>query len=155
VLIHQKLSAVQATGAIGIIIANNAGDDLVSMIGKGSDNNIVPVFIGQSDGATLKSELANGVNVTLSTDRHRDSALNNEVIIHEYAHGVTTRLTGGPGNSGCLNADQSGGMGEGWSDWFSLALTAMPGDTATDRQTVGTFSLRQSISTGRGFRTQP
>ena len=29
---------------------------------------------------------------------------------------------GGPNQSGCLPGGQSGGMGEGWSDWWAIAL---------------------------------
>ena len=33
---------------------------------------------------------------------HRDGDLEQGIIIHEYGHGISTRLTGGPGNSNCL-----------------------------------------------------
>lgn len=36
------------------------------------------------------------------------------IVIHELSHGLSTRLTGGPKNSGCLGWGESGGMGEGW-----------------------------------------
>jgi extracellular elastinolytic metalloproteinase len=35
------------------------------------------------------------------------------IIMHEYAHGISIRLTGGPSNSGCLGWGEAGGMGEG------------------------------------------
>ena len=45
----------------------------------------------------------------------RDSDLDAGVIAHEYGHGISNRLTGGPATATCLgNAEQ---MGEGWSDW--------------------------------------
>lgn len=50
----------------------------------------------------------------------RDGDLESGIIVHgwfelttEYAHGISTRLTGGPANSGCLGWGESGGMGEG------------------------------------------
>lgn len=43
----------------------------------------------------------------------RDSSFDNGIIIHEYSHGVTNRLTGGPSNSNCLSSIQAKGMGEG------------------------------------------
>ena len=47
-----------------------------------------------------------------STHRFRLS-----VIFHEYIYGLTTlRLVGGPENDATLEAVQSSGMGEGWSD---------------------------------------
>ena len=54
------------------------------------------------------------------------------IIIHEYGHGVSNRLTGGPANANALDALQSGGMGEGWSDWWALMLTQRPTDTQND-----------------------
>ncbi|XWW96927.1 hypothetical protein V2A60_004907 [Cordyceps javanica] len=51
-----------------------------------------------------------------------DSSLDAGVVIHEYTHGLSTRLTGGPANSGCLSSTEAGGMGEGWSDFFAVAL---------------------------------
>jgi len=52
----------------------------------------------------------------------RPSSLDGEVVAHEYGHGLSNRLTGGPSASGCLSADVSGGMGEGWSDYLALML---------------------------------
>lgn len=51
---------------------------------------------------------------------YRDCSFDQAVVIHEYVHGLSTRLTGGPGNSGCLRSGESGGMGEGWSDTFAF-----------------------------------
>lgn len=55
-----------------------------------------------------------------STGRH--TALDASVVYHEYAHGVTNRLVGGPLNVRALDAVQSQAMGEGWSDFFACAV---------------------------------
>jgi hypothetical protein len=39
---------------------------------------------------------------------------------HEYTHGITNRVVGGPDDADALNAAQSGSMGEAWSDWFAM-----------------------------------
>src|SRR5262249_62122600 len=65
----------------------------------------------------------------IDTYPNRDGDLDNDVIIHEYGHGVSNRLTGGPANSNALDALQSGGMGEGWSDFYSLMFAQRPSDT--------------------------
>ncbi|KIJ67178.1 hypothetical protein HYDPIDRAFT_127002 [Hydnomerulius pinastri MD-312] len=44
------------------------------------------------------------------------------IVIHELAHGLSTRLTGGPKNSGCLGWGESGGMGEGWGDFIATSV---------------------------------
>ena len=51
-----------------------------------------------------------------------DGDFDSGIIIHEIGHGVSNRLTGGPNIVGCLPGGQSGGMGEGWSDWWAIAL---------------------------------
>lgn len=56
---------------------------------------------------------------------YRDGSLDAEVIIHEYTHGVSDRLVGGGPGLGTL---QSLGMGEGWSDFFALAMTGKATD---------------------------
>jgi extracellular elastinolytic metalloproteinase len=82
----------------------------------------------------------------------RDSAFDNGLIAHEFAHGISNRLTGGPSNTSCLrNAEQPG---EGWSDWFALMMTLEPGDTGADARSIGTWALGQS-PTGPGLRSSP
>ena len=44
------------------------------------------------------------------------------IVIHELTHGLSTRLTGGPKNSGCLGWGEAGGMGEGWGGSFHHML---------------------------------
>jgi extracellular elastinolytic metalloproteinase len=88
------------------------------------------------------------------TSPGRDGDFDNSVIIHEYGHGVSTRLTGGPANSNALNAIQSGGMGEGWSDFYALMFLQRPTDTANSAYPVATYVVGQS-STGAGIRRRP
>lgn len=86
----------------------------------------------------------------------KDGDLDNGVVSHEFAHGISNRLTGGPAQAGCLqNAEQ---MGEGWSDYFSLMYTQ---DWATSNlntgfnspRGIGTY-LSGQTPTGGGIRTQ-
>lgn len=85
-----------------------------------------------------------------------DGDVDNGIIVHEYGHGISNKLTGGPANSSCLqNAEQ---MGEGWSDYYALMFTQ---DWATSTLTtgftsprgIGTYALNQPI-TGAGIRSQ-
>jgi hypothetical protein len=74
------------------------------------------------------------------------------VITHEYGHGISNRLTGGPSNVNCLsNAEQ---MGEGWSDWFAVTLTTRPSDTATTPRGIGPYVSFQPAD-GDGIRPTP
>ncbi len=92
--------------------------------------------------------------VWTSTTPRRDGDFDNGIMIHEYGHGLSNRLTGGPGNSGALNAVQSGGMGEGWSDWLTLMLTQQPDDGPDDHIPIGTYALNQPPD-GPGIREFP
>jgi len=82
----------------------------------------------------------------------KDGDYDNGVILHEYGHGVSNRLTGGPQAAGCLlNVEQ---MGEGWSDFFGMLLTMKATDVATTNRTIGTFMFNQAAN-GAGLRPYP
>jgi hypothetical protein len=83
---------------------------------------------------------------------HRDGVFDNGVTAHEYGHGISNRLTGGPANVSCLNNAEQ--MGEGWSDWQALSLTMLPSHTATTPRGIGTYLLGQP-PTGAGIRIAP
>ena len=53
---------------------------------------------------------------------YRDGDLEAGIVIHELSHGLSTRLTGGPANSGCLGWGESGGLGEGWGDFLATTI---------------------------------
>ena len=61
----------------------------------------------------------------------RDGSLDAEIAMHELTHGVTNRMLG---NAAGLNWQQGGGMGEGWSDFFSLSLAAASAGDNPDSQ---------------------
>ena len=50
----------------------------------------------------------------------RDSSVDGDVVFHEYGHGISNRLMGN--GSTALSGTQSGAMGEGWSDYWAIAL---------------------------------
>ncbi len=85
-------------------------------------------------------------------DPDRDSDLDSGVIAHEYGHGVSNRLTGGPATVACLQNNEQ--MGEGWSDWFALNLTTHPDDTPSTPRGVGSYVIFQPPD-GVGIRPTP
>ncbi|KAK6098027.1 hypothetical protein MT418_002097 [Batrachochytrium dendrobatidis] len=60
----------------------------------------------------------------ISTEPNRNGGLDNQVPLHEYGHGISTRLTGGSAAVECLFDGEAEGMGEGWSDIFATIITA-------------------------------
>ena len=72
-------------------------------------------------------------------DPDRDGDFDAEIIIHEYVHGLTTRLVGaGTG----ISTLQAAGMGEGWSDFYALAFLSEPGDDLDGTYPVGGYAAR-------------
>jgi hypothetical protein len=115
------------------------------------------VAVAAADGAKLRRQLRKGVRVTLKSDNariHRDSDLDSGVLIHEYGHGVASRLTGGPSSPGCLQAAQSMGVVEGVGDFWALALTAKPGDKPGKPRAISTYVFFQPPD-GTGVRGLP
>lgn len=86
----------------------------------------------------------------------RDGSADNGVIVHEYGHGISNRLTGGPAQAACLQNEED--MGEGWSDYISLMYTQ---DWANSNLNTG-FNTPRGVATyasgqnpnGGGIRSQ-
>ncbi len=67
----------------------------------------------------------------------RDSDFDAEVVLHEYTHGLSNRRVGGGVG---LSALQSTGMGEGWSDFYALALLSEPADDVDGVYAAGGYA---------------
>ncbi len=152
-----KVEAAQTEGAVAVIIVNNVAGAPITMGGTSATVNIPSIMISQNDGNAIIAEIQNNVtvNATISNQSGNfdtDGDFDNGVIAHEYTHGISTRLTGGPSNSGCLGSGEQ--MGEGWSDWYGLMLTIEPGDQSTDIRGIGTFATGQPTN-GQGIRNAP
>ena len=152
-----KVLSAQNAGAIAVIVINNTAG-LLAMSGNGNQGavTIPSEMISQADGIILKNSLNN--NDTVHATLHPnpgvdiDGSLDNGIVIHEYGHGVSNRLTGGPSNSDCLFNGEEGG--EGWSDFFALMFTIQPNDSGAMARGIGTFANGDSTR-GRGIRRFP
>jgi hypothetical protein len=124
------------------------GNDYVladALDGSGTNN---ANFATPAEGARPRMQMY----VWTYTTPNRTSDLDNGVIAHEYGHGVSNRLVGGPANVNCLtNVEQ---MGEGWSDYLALMMTMKTGDTGPMPRGVGTYLVGQPV-TGGGIRPAP
>jgi hypothetical protein len=69
----------------------------------------------------------------------RDSSQDGDVVFHEFGHGVSNRLVGGPSNTSCLGGTQAGAMGEGWSDYWATTFynDGRVGDYVTNNTVSG------------------
>ncbi|MBM3846997.1 MAG: hypothetical protein FJ405_12020, partial [Verrucomicrobia bacterium] len=70
----------------------------------------------------------------------RDGDFDAEIVIHEYVHGLSTRLVGGGVGISTL---QAGGMGEGWSDFYALAMLSEASDDPDGCYAMGGYVTRQ------------
>ena len=149
-----KVQQAQAAGAKMVIIINNNPDQSpFGFVGDTTGIRIPGVMIGTVDGNRIKQALAAGTTVKMSFSGavnrfYRDGDFDNGIIAHEYGHGISTRLTGGPAVS-CLNSQEQ--MGEGWSDFFALWMTTKPGDVGTTGRGIGTYASFQETD-GIGIR---
>ncbi|KAF8608948.1 hypothetical protein BDV93DRAFT_583571, partial [Ceratobasidium sp. AG-I] len=80
------------------------------------------------------------------TSPNRDGALENDIVTHEYTHGISNRLTGG-GAARCLQTTEAGGMGEGWSDAFAEWSEQESAEDAIADFTMGTYVYTKGIRT--------
>ncbi|KAI9293969.1 hypothetical protein K502DRAFT_325050 [Neoconidiobolus thromboides FSU 785] len=71
---------------------------------------------------------------------NRDGDLEQDIIIHEYTHGLSIRLTGGPSNSNCLGWGEAGGMGEGWGDIIAIMLSMNQNSDKKDTYFMGYYA---------------
>ncbi|MEM6646726.1 MAG: T9SS-dependent M36 family metallopeptidase [Bacteroidota bacterium] len=152
-----KVARAQAAGATGVIIANNQNDGIIRLGGDDPAITIPSGMISLSDGNAIRTAAEDGtleVNIVGASTalQINDSSFDNGIIIHEYGHGISTRLTGGPSRSGCLiNNEQAG---EGWSDFFGLVFTATAQQSGSTRRGIATYANGDPID-GRGIRQQP
>lgn len=156
-LFVEKITLAEEAGALAVIVVNNVAGSPISMgAGEGTTNISIPsIMISQSDGDLIKSQLAGGVTARLQADANAltvDGDYDNGVVVHEYAHGISLRLTGGPSTSDCLiNAEHAG---EGWSDYAALMMTIESGDLGTDSRPMGIYVTSQPLN-GIGMRNAP
>ncbi len=148
----EKVLNAQNAGAIAVIMCNHEPQGTVQMGGTNPFVTIPSLMLNNQDCATIRAMLSEGVEVTLSRDgsSQLDSSFDNGVIVHEYGHGVSIRLTGGPNNSGCLTNEQQ--MGEGWSDWLALVMTPVSDSDGTIPRGIGTYASG-GTTTDIGIRT--
>lgn len=135
-----KAAFAQASGAIAMVLVNNADGNPPSNIGNqdvpqspvqptSAAYTIPSIMIRKDAGQAIKDQLGAGA-VTMSLSRgvtlDLDGTLDNQVIAHEYFHYVHHRLT-------ASSNQQANAMSEGWGDIDALILSVRPDDvTAPD-----------------------
>ncbi len=155
----EKVQFAQNAGAKAVIVINNIAEAPITMGGTGGTGITIPsIMVSLADGDIIKNALKTGtVKGSLydsvgAAGKQYDSDFDNGIISHEYGHGISNRLTGGPANTNCLTNQEQ--MGEGWSDFFALVMTHKSGDKGTDQHGIGTYAIDEAID-GGGIRNYP
>lgn len=78
-----------------------------------------------------------------------DGSFDASTAYHEYTHGISNRLSGGPDDADALAAHQSGSMGEGWSDW--VAHVILDSQNIEDRGADGIYITGNTTTGIRHF----
>lgn len=100
------------------------GNDAIMAVSQAVTDNAL--YVAAPDGMPGFIVMGLFMQGTQTPDDDLDSSYAGQTILHEYAHGVTTRLVGNAEHETCLLGTQSAGLGEGWSDYFSSSYTNDP-----------------------------
>ncbi|MCC6817196.1 MAG: M36 family metallopeptidase [Saprospiraceae bacterium] len=146
-----KAFNAQQAGADAVVIGmNNSGLPYILPAGSyGHLVNIPVICISQSDYNDIVSKLPGLGKLSNTIPQLVDGDFDGAIISHEYGHGLSIRLTGGPNNNLCLTNEEQGG--EGWSDFLGLMMTIKPGDFPYTLRSIGTWPSGQMID-GTGIR---
>lgn len=152
--VSYKAYQAQLAGAVAVVIGmNTSGYPYVLPAGSyGSLVSIPVICVAQADYQYLLNITPLSARLSNTIPQLIDADFDAGIVSHEYAHGISIRLTGGPNNNACLiNAEQAG---EGWSDYFALAMTMKQTDLAYQNRGIGTWPSAQGNS-GVGIRPTP
>ena len=145
-----KVANLKDYGPIGVIIANNSDVDFSGSMDITDIELKIPVVLinknigDKAKAALVKNEKVSGtIPATNFNLKVRDSDFDSQVLLHEYTHAVSIRLT-----DGYINGEE--GMGEGWSDYVALNLTQQAFHTAKDQINMGEYAFD-----GAGLRELP
>jgi uncharacterized repeat protein (TIGR01451 family) len=116
------------------------GGDHIRMEGQDGSGTNNANFSPSKDGDVSRVQMY----LWTQTDPRRDGDLDAGIIIHEYAHALPYRLTGGPNVMCRAGAER---MDEGWADYFALLLT----DQNVEARGLATYVLGEP-TTGKGLR---
>ncbi|KAJ3368143.1 Fungalysin/Thermolysin Extracellular metalloproteinase 5 [Allomyces arbusculus] len=138
-----------------------SGNFQTNNFGKGGRGNDAVIANAQDKSGTNNANFATPPDGQQPTTRQyiftqtsptRDGVYDLTIPFHEFMHGITNRLTGGPSNTDCLYDGESGGMGEGWGDVFGLVANVLKANSVrTSAFPMGAYVLGKTA----GIRTYP
>jgi extracellular elastinolytic metalloproteinase len=154
----EQVHNAEAAGAAAVVIANNTGSSNPPTLDgdmTAAPPTIPAVSLSTADGVALKAVLpaTGSVRKNPAHPGIRDGDFDTGIIFHEYGHGVSNRLTGGP-TENCLGGSERGS--EGWSDYFAISLLLNPElDDPQGTRGLVPYVLFQPNRAGNGLRPRP
>ncbi|HXV35295.1 MAG TPA: M36 family metallopeptidase [Gaiellaceae bacterium] len=155
----EKARAAAAAGASAIIQSSGTSDTAIISSNSGGMLTASPaiptVSVSTANGDAIRAALPATGTVRKNPNHPgiRDGDLENGIIWHEYGHGLSNRLTGGPGIN-CLSGQEQ--MGEGWSDYVANVAMIDPDlDDPEGPRGMGPYALFQANRQGNGIRPRP
>jgi extracellular elastinolytic metalloproteinase len=143
-IIHDFSYQLGFTESAGNFQTNNfgrggTGNDPVkaeAQDGSGTNN---ANFATPPEGSSPRMQMFLFTRGTTNLADDRDGDEDGDVVLHEYGHGISNRLVGGPANTSCLGGTQAGAMGEGWSDYWAATFygNGVIGEFVTNNLTRG------------------
>ena len=155
---YAQTANAEVAGAVAVVVVHTQNTPAVMNGSMVSPVGIPAIRVGAADGATIKAALA---GAPAAGSVHRNTArppmrvgdLDTATVIHEYSHGLSNRLTGGPGVN-CLTGNEQ--MGEGWSDFVALvALLDTQLDDPDGVRGIFPYVVWEPPRTGAGLRPRP
>ena len=148
-VIHDRFYQLGFTEAAGNFQNNNFGrggfgSDAVqadAQDGSGTNN---ANFSTPPDGSPGRMQMY----VFTGPSPARDGDFDQEIVIHEYTHGLSNRLVGGGVGISSL---QPRGMGEGWSDFYGLCLLSEPADNPNGTYAAGAYASYQLVGLTQNY----
>jgi extracellular elastinolytic metalloproteinase len=154
-----KSHAAATAGAAAVILSSGTSDTTVIASNSGgmlvASPAIPTVSVSTANGDAIRAAAGTSATVRKNPAHPgiRDGDFENGIIFHEYGHGLSNRLTGGPGIS-CLGGAEQ--MGEGWSDYVAITSFLDPDlDDPNQPRGMGPYALFQADRHGNGIRPRP
>ncbi len=143
---HDRLYQYGFTEAARNFQANNfnrggTGNDRVSAEAQDSSGTNNANFATPPDGTSGRMQMY----IFDQANPARDGSLDQEIVIHELTHGLSNRLHA---NGSGLNTNQSGGMGEGWSDFYARCILSTEDEDIAGVFASGGYSTRNFFGLG-------
>ena len=141
---HDRMERLGFTEAAGNFQNDNAeaggkgGDSIQAWLQVGTDNAYFST--PPADGTCCPTLLA---YTWTGPNPDRDSAFDAEILIHEFTHGLSNRVVGGPNLNGLSGHGQPRGLGEGYSDIYAYLLLRTPEEDPNGVYVVGGYATYQ------------